>query len=183
MNDGNNAFAWGKRVMMSEDDIEEQIFAEEDLLARFRQRYLTEYVFDGTEDDYHAQEEYAVRAYQRYWKKNAELLPVRFWRNSTPRNGRPFKRRFFNPTNRKRALRMSSKRRHRPPQPEPEKRNEMDGGGGAVSRTVHCPHYALVNHRMTSNDLNVTPRALHKGLELAHRTLPPIRKRDVKGDK
>jgi hypothetical protein len=76
MNDGNNAFAWGKRVMMSEDDIEEQIFAEEDLLARFRQRYLTEYVFDGTEDDYHAQEEYAVRAYQRYWKKNAELLPV-----------------------------------------------------------------------------------------------------------
>jgi hypothetical protein len=76
MNAGNNAFAWGKRVMMSEDDIEEQVFAEEDLLARFRQRYLTEYVFDGTEDDYHTQEEYAVRACQRYWRKNAELLPV-----------------------------------------------------------------------------------------------------------
>jgi hypothetical protein len=74
MNDANNAFAWGKRVMMS-DDIEEQIFAEEDLLARFRQRYLTEYVFDGTEDDYHAQEEYAVSSLPAVLEEECRIAP------------------------------------------------------------------------------------------------------------
>jgi hypothetical protein len=121
--------------MTSEDDIEEQIFAEEDLLARFRQRYLTEYVFVGTDDDYHAQEEYAVRAYQRYWKKKAELLPVQLLAKFDAEEWPAIQETLLQSSERKwtLALRMSSKRRHRAPQPELEKRNEMDGAGGAVS--------------------------------------------------